>query len=47
MITTKYYQARILQIGFKKRLLDLVLELRKNSGYKLVLSKKVTYKIID
>ena len=47
MVTTKHCQARMTQRGLPKRLLDLVLELGKGSGDKLVLSKKATQKIIN
>lgn len=47
MVTTKHCQARMAQRGLPRRLLDLVLELGKDSGDKLVLSKKATQKIID
>ena len=48
MVTTKYCQARMAQRGLPKRLLDLVLELGKDSGDKLVLSKKkATQNVID
>ena len=47
MVTTKHCQARIAQIGLPNKLLDLVLELGKDSGDKLVLSKKATQKVID
>lgn len=47
MVTTKHCQARMSQRGLPKKLVDLVLELGKDSGDKLILNKKATQQLIN